>query len=160
MKVTLAIASLAVVVSSCTGAKEAPSSPASPAATGSGAASPSSREVTDYSSFADALKDQGHSVERGNRGGFPGGLMDIPGRGEFIDGEPVLAFEFPSTKAFEEMRSTIRPRGDTIGDAIINWDAPHFYCSGRLIVLYFGDKQRTLDALDTLLGHPFAGGRI
>jgi hypothetical protein len=43
--------------------------------------------------------------------------------------------------------------------AMVEWVAPpHFYSGGKLLVLYVGDKQRTLEALDLLLGPQFAGG--
>ncbi len=62
-------------------------------------------------------------------------------------------------RALDEVRSTIRPRGDTIGSAIINWEnPPRLYGAGTLLVLYFGNKQRERDALDNLLGPQFAGG--
>lgn len=87
----------------------------------------------------------------------------MPGQQVWIDGKLASVFEYPTEKALDKVRSAIRPRGDQIptadgGLAMINWDAPHFHGSGKLLVLYFGDKQSTLDALDLLLGAPFAGG--
>jgi hypothetical protein len=86
----------------------------------------------------------------------------VPGRQLFIDDVQASVFEYPTDQALDRVRSAIRPRGDVIpiasgGTAIINWDPPRFYASGELLVMYFGDKQRTLDALDHLLGAPFAG---
>jgi hypothetical protein len=143
---------------SCTGAVTEKALPPAATSTGTNPATPSAHSVTDYSSFADALGGQGFSVRSAERAGFPSSLMDVPGKGVLIDGEPVLAFEFPTKKAFDEVRSTIRPRGDTIAGAIINWDPPRFYGAGRLLVLYFGDKRRAIDALERLLGPQFAGG--
>jgi hypothetical protein len=147
------VAALTLLGPSCTGQGETtrPSPPNSP--------SPSLKAVTDYSSFMDGLETAGFSVRPGGRAGFPSELLGVLGNEILIDGLPVLAFEFPNEKSLVEMRSTIRPRGDTIGTAIINWsDPPRFYGAGRLLVLYFGDKQRTLDALDGFLGQQFAGG--
>lgn len=45
------------------------------------------------------------------------------------------------------------------GSTVVEWVATqHFYSAGTLLVLYVGDEQRTLDALERLLGPPFAGG--
>ena len=45
------------------------------------------------------------------------------------------------------------------GSTVVEWVAtPHFYSAGTLLVLYVGDERRTLDALQRLLGPPFAGG--
>jgi hypothetical protein len=155
-RITVAIATV-IVLTACTGAREATSSAASPTVVGPTTA-PAAPEVRDYLSFTDSLTEQGYAIERGGRGGFPSRLIGLPGRGVLIEGDPVLTFEFPSKEAFDEMRSTIRPRGDMIDLAIINWDPPRFYGSGRLLVLYFGDKQRTIDALGSVLGRKFAGG--
>ncbi|MFC1987522.1 hypothetical protein ACFLVH_03145 [Chloroflexota bacterium] len=43
--------------------------------------------------------------------------------------------------------------------ANISWIAPpHFYKAGRIIVLYVGENQETIDLLEALLGQQFAGG--
>lgn len=159
MKSALAVISMILLVSSCTITEEASPSSSTPAGGGAGTtASTEPLRVTDYASFTDALERRGLHVRHGERAGFPGRLLDVPGQTVFIDGVPVLAFEFPTEKAFAEMRSTIRPRGDTVGQAIINWDPPHFFGAGKLLVVYFGDKAPTLAALETALGPQFAGG--
>jgi hypothetical protein len=155
-RITVAIATV-IMLTACTGAREAISSAASPTVV-SPTTAPAASEVRDFSSFADSLRHQGYAIERGGTGGFPSRLIGLPGQGVLIEGDPVLTFEFPSREAFDEMRSTIRPRGDMIDLTLINWDRPRFYGSGRLLVLYFGNKQRTIDALGSVLRRKFAGG--
>ena len=47
------------------------------------------------------------------------------------------------------------------GSTVVEWVATqHFYSAGTLVVLYVGDEQRTLDALERPLGPPFAGGYL
>jgi hypothetical protein len=156
-----------VTLVSCTGARTegAPLSPST--STGgvspSGETTPSVQPVTDYSTFAHALDAAGFTVRRRGQVGLPGKLLTVPGRQVFIDGVPASVFEYPTEGALDKVRSSISPRGDQIptadgGLAIISWDPPHFYGAGKLLVLYFGDKQRTLDQLDLLLGPQFAGG--
>lgn len=69
----------------------------------------------------------------------------------------------PEPQGLGELRSAISPDGSSIptggGTAIVEWAAtPHAYGAGRLLVLHVGDRRRTLDALDQLLGPQFAGG--
>ena len=147
---------------SCTGAPAEKASPSPPAASPSPAA-PTVRPVTGYVSFRRGLEASGLRVRFGGRTAFPGALLGVPGHQVWIEGRQTSVFEYATEKALEKARSAIRPRGDQIptaggGLAIINWDAPHFYGSGTLLVLYFGDEQRTLDALDLLLSPQFAGG--
>jgi hypothetical protein len=147
---------------SCTGTRTDKASPS--AATSTNPATPSAQPVTDYSSFTQALETSGFAIRPGGRTGLPASLLAVPGQHVRIDGKQISVFEYPSEKALDKVRSAISPRGDQIptaggGLAIINWDdAPRFYGSGKLLVLYFGDKQNMLDALEHLLGPPLAGG--
>jgi hypothetical protein len=154
MRFALAVAGIALLVS-CTSGKEPGTPGESSSSTTAPSATPSVQPVTDYSSLTVALEAQGLAVRLGERRRLIG--TDVSGQEVFIDGVPIEVYEFPTEKAFDEVRSTIRPRGDIVGDAIINWNAPRFYDAGRLLVLYFGDKQRTRDVLDSLLGPAFAG---
>ena len=67
-------------------------------------------------------------------------------------------------KALDDALSSIGRDGYSVptrtgGIADVEWIAtPHFYGAGRLLVLYVGDEQRTIRALDLLLGPQFAGG--
>jgi hypothetical protein len=145
---------------SCTGTL---TEKASPSAETTSSPAPSAQPATDFSSFTQALRAGGFTVRLEGRIGLPASLLAVPGQQVRIDGRQASVFEYPTENALDKVRSAIRPRGDQIptgdgGLAIINWDAPHFYGSGKLLVLYFGDSQRTLDALDLLLGPQFAGG--
>lgn len=155
------------LTSSCTGTKSnaAPpsSSPSTRAAASSPSATPSARSVTDFSSLAHAMRTVGVRVHSLGRVGLPGSLLGVPGHNLLIDGGHVWVFEYPTENALLEARASISPRGDWIptkdgGLASINWDPPHFYGEGTMLVLYFGDRQRTLDVLEVLLGPQFAGG--
>jgi hypothetical protein len=161
----IAAIALIVLAVSCTGIRteNSASSPSTGAASPSTEASPSALPVIDFPSFTHALRAAGFDVRHEGGAGFPGKLLGVPGRHVLIDEVPVSVFEYPTERALDKARSSISPRGDEIptghgGLAIIEWDAPRFYGSGRLLVLYFGDKERTRDALVLLLGRPFAGG--
>jgi hypothetical protein len=122
------------------------------------------KPVTDYSSFTDGLEVAGYHVRQGERLG--GDHLFRPGQSVFIDGVRVSTYEYPSEKALDEFKASVSDDAYSIpvhggGIAIVEWVAPpHFYAAGRLLVLYFGHKQRTLDALDLLMGRSFAGGTV
>jgi hypothetical protein len=52
----------------------------------------------------------------------------------------------------------VAPDGGSIGTSMVTWVAtPHFYKTGRILVLYVGDDQAILDLLEGALGPQFAG---
>jgi hypothetical protein len=159
IKILLAIVSAVVLVSSCTDTKEQSPSPATPAGSNAGTApfpTPSDQAATDYASLADALEAEGHKLRVRRHTGLEE-IFGVPGRTVSIDGDRVLAFEYPSRSAFEKLRSSVNRRGDMVGSAIIDWFPPHLYGSGRLVVVYLGGRRATLRTLEQLLGQQFAG---
>ena len=54
----------------------------------------------------------------------------------------------------------ISPNASSVGTSMMSWVAtPHFYALDRVIVLYVGDNQAVVDALNQVLGQPVAAGR-
>ena len=52
----------------------------------------------------------------------------------------------------------VAPDGGSVGTSMMNWIMPpHFFKSGRVLVLYLGDNQTTLNLLEKILGKQFAG---
>jgi hypothetical protein len=155
MKIVVVVAGLALLTASCTGDSsltQPGSSQSVPPAT------PSSGSVTDIQSFVSAMEAGGHKVKVGP-------VVIPPGYGGFgrrarkitVDGYDVWVFQFPTVSASRGMRSQISDDGQRIGDATFVWN-PHIYGSGRLIVLYVGNRASTTrDALDELFGKQFAG---
>jgi hypothetical protein len=114
--------------------------------------------VIDTRSFIAALRSAGHTVKSGR-------IVIPPGYGGFdrlaqkidVDGIDVWAFEFRTRAAYKQMRSRISDDGQRIGSASFVW-TPHLYGSGRLIVLYVGDRSTPpRDALNAIFGRQFAG---
>lgn len=84
-------------------------------------------------------------------GGTPG-LIDV-------NGEQVQVYEFESVEAAEEAAGTVSGEGAVIGNLAIDWaKPPHFYQSGGLVVLYAGESEEILGALEGALGAPFVVG--
>jgi ABC-type transport system substrate-binding protein len=164
LRLALAAASVTLLIS-CVGGQEAGNPPEkSTLSSTASAASPSVQPVTDYSSFAQALESAGFTVRDGERSETDM-LFTEDRQAVLIDGVSVSTYEYPTSKALDEARSSISRDGYSVqtstadGNTVVEWVAtPHFYSAGTLLVLYVGDEQRTLDALERLLGPPFAGG--
>lgn len=76
-----------------------------------------------------------------------------------LSGEHVQVFEYPSAAAAEAQAALVSPNGRTIAAVKPHWlGPPHFFRSGKLIVLYVGNDEQVLRALQARLGPAFAGG--
>jgi hypothetical protein len=108
--------------------------------------------------FMDALRAAGHSAEIG-------GLVDQPffsvqGQVVLVNGAEVQVFEYPDAAAAAAEAAQIAPDGSSVGTSMMSWVAtPHFYALDRFIVLYVGDDQAAVDALNQVLGQPMAEGQ-
>jgi len=79
-----------------------------------------------------------------------------------VNGSDVQVFEYEDAAAADTEAAFISHDGSSIKNdeqiCSIGWVAPpHFYKASNLIVLYVGDNQAVIDALETVLGPKFAG---
>lgn len=112
--------------------------------------------VDDYDGLLTALREHGVAVEPAGEIRQP--FFPVVGRALKLDGQDVQVFEFEDPEAVEAVVKTIGPSGSEVGGAIVEWVAPpHFYRSGRLLVLYVGEDISTREALASVLGPQFAG---
>ena len=119
-------------------------------------ADPRSARVTDYASLAAGLRAAGASVKRGAKVDQP--FFHVSGRLIEVHGEEVQVFEFADAAEVKAQAARISPTGTGIGTTKVQWiGPPHFYMADRLLVLYVGDNERVLKALQTILGPQFAG---
>ena len=85
-------------------------------------------------------------------------FFDVPGVALVVPGRRILAFEFADESQAGAQAALVSADGSGIGNKFVGWrDTPHFFSRGRLIVIYQGDDQKTLDALEETLGPQFAG---
>jgi hypothetical protein len=153
-----ALLAFVVFAASCTGTQAEKASPSRTTSTGTSPFSPSEQQAAEYSAFIQGLEAAGFEVRPEGRIRFFEDIVGVPTRVVSLDGAEVWAMQYPTTASFRRIRSSVSPHGDEVGSAIINWgDAPRYYGSGRLLVMYFGDRQRTLEALELLLRPSFAG---
>lgn len=80
-------------------------------------------------------------------------------RGMKIHGSPVLFLEFDDDADADALAASISSDGRKIGDkAVTEKGTPHFFRKGKVIAVYFGERESTLEALELTLGPQFAGG--
>lgn len=112
--------------------------------------------VHDYASLIETLQATGVIVELVED--LEDSSFSVPGKVISLDGEQVQVFEFSSATDAHTSSQIVSKDGTEIGTSVIRWiDTPHFYTQDRLIVLYVGHDQETLDLLENLLGSQFAG---
>ena len=113
--------------------------------------------ASDYDSFLANLQSKRISVETGERVSQP--FFTPQGQIIKLNGEDVQVFEYVSkAEAFQEVMR-VSADGSSVGTTMITWiDTPHFYQSGKIIVLYVGNNSEVIEMLTDLLGSQFAGG--
>jgi hypothetical protein len=152
----------AVLLAGCTssGDTSAPDAAApSSQPPGSAPASP----IQDQATFIEALRTRGVSPEAkeavrqsflhaaGTRLTLRGGGLSGPA--------DVQSYDYPDVRPATQDAEAIDPDGNSTQTMQIDWVAPpHFFRTGRLIVLYVGADRAVVRLLGELLGPQFAGG--
>jgi hypothetical protein len=127
------------------------------AACGSQAAGPAADKPLDLDGLTSALAEQGAAVTENGTVLQP--FFEPEGQVLSINGQDVQVFEFASQEAALEAAGTIAADGGSVGTSMMAWmDTPHFFQSGRLILLYVGSDGATLDLLSAAAGPQIAGG--
>lgn len=112
--------------------------------------------VTDLDAFVAALKAQGALVFLKDAVEQP--FFAVSGQIIEVNGVDVQAYEYANVSDAQAQAEQISPDGSAIGTTMVMWvEAPHYYRSGRLLVLYVGDDAATLSILEAVLGAQFAG---
>ena len=112
--------------------------------------------VTDYASLIAHLRAPGASVKPGGDVEQP--FFSVKGKMIEVQGEGVQVFQYLSAAAADGQAALVSPSGSTIGTTKVHWmGPPHFYKKGKLLVLYVGDDDKLLTALEAALGRQFAG---
>ncbi len=70
----------------------------------------------------------------------------------------VQVFEYGSAGTAQADARQIRPDGTGTATTVVDWVAPpHFFLTGRALVIYVGNDSAVLSLLQSLLGPQFAG---
>jgi hypothetical protein len=112
--------------------------------------------TTDYASLIVNLQDAGATIEQ--QGEVIQPFFSVSGQSIKVNGEDIQVFEYQSDAGAESEAALVSPDGSSIGTSIPFWiGPPHFYKSGKIIVLYIGENKAVTDLLQELLGSQFAG---
>lgn len=112
--------------------------------------------IGDQAGLVGALREAGASVEV--RDPVQQEFFGPEGRILSVNGADVQVIEYPDVEAMGQDAAKVAPDGGSVGTSMINWvDAPHFYKSGRILVLYVGSDKAILSLLEKVLGAQFAG---
>ena len=128
---------------------------ASPYPQPASAGSPAAGNALD--SLLAAMQGAGLNVSTGGEISQP--YFSVPGKVLVLNGEELQVYVFPAPEAAEADAGSISADGSLVGTNTVDWiSTPHFFRSGNLVVLYVGENQNILQALQSLLGSQFAGG--
>ena len=112
--------------------------------------------VADYASLAAGLRLAGVRVEPEGETEQP--FFSAKGRMFKVSGEDVQVFQYSQAAVADAQAGLVSSDGSTVGTSKLNWiGPPHFYKKAKLIVLYVGNDNKVLTALDAVLGPQFAG---
>ncbi len=112
--------------------------------------------VTDYSNFVAQLTAEGVAVKE--TGELMQPFFSITGRTIKAGGQDIQIFEYAHGGAMAEDAGLVSPDGFSVGTTMLSWiDTPHFYKSGRIIVIYIGNDADIITRLEHILGPQFAG---
>ncbi len=115
-----------------------------------------SSSASTYDELVAALRDNGAAVNSLDPITQP--FFEPEGQVISVDGTQVQVFEYASEEEASSAAATISSDGGSIGTTMVSWiEAPHFFRSGRLIVLYVGDKDAIVETLNVVLGPQIAG---
>lgn len=112
--------------------------------------------VEDYASLVEALRAAGATVEPADT--VEQAFFSVTGQIIKVNGADMQVFEYEAAEAMEADASQVAPDGGSVGTSMVTWMAtPHFFKSGRALVLYVGDDAAALELLASVLGEQFAG---
>lgn len=117
--------------------------------------------VVDHVSFVDALRACGVTVDPGEAIRQPflraeGIVLQLHGGG-LSQSVEVQSYAYEDSASAEADAAEIGPDGNPPAMMITWIGTPHFFRAERVIVLYVGGDQSTIDLLTGILGSPFVG---
>lgn len=116
----------------------------------------SQRTPKNLKDLVNRLRTSGEKVQRAGR--VDQSFFSVKGQIITVSGEQVQVFEYATTKTAEREAKSVSDTGSSVRTSMPMWVAPpHFYKSGRLIVLYVGENSAVIEALESALGRQFAG---
>lgn len=147
---------LVVILVACEGEPTPVMDTEEPEVTAAPATIPPASPLEGYNDLVGALQAAGVTVEPGEAVEQP--FFSVPGQVIELNDQDVQVYVYESADALEAEAAQVSEDGSSIGTTMVNWEeAPHFFKSGRVLVLYLGDDLNILSILDSILGRQFAG---
>ncbi len=85
-------------------------------------------------------------------------FFEVPGQTLNVGSDTVQVFSWPEAVSAWKTAGTVAKDGSSVGTTMISWMAtPHFYLANQSIILYVGDNEELVAALDGLAGTKIAG---
>lgn len=120
---------------------------------------PLGSNVEDQSSLIDTLRASGAEVGVGES--VKQAFFTVTGQILKVNGKDVQAFEYESAERMEAHAGQVAPDGGSIGTSMVTWvEPPHFFKSGRVLVLYVGEDPEAINLLRSALGDNSQGGSV
>jgi hypothetical protein len=114
--------------------------------------------ITSLDTLVSSLQQQSATIVRGElmpATSYP--FFSVRARQLAVNGGNTQVFEYASTDDASREAALVSTDGSAVGSVQASWiDLPHFYRSGRIIVLYVGRELAVLQPLQAVLGPPFA----
>lgn len=112
-------------------------------------------EVDEYVYLVEALRRQDTTVEPSGEIEQP--FFDVTGQIVTLNDSDIQVFEFANEADRKAASDLISPDGSSIGTSMVTWiDQPNFWAIGKLIVLYVGHDEKTIEILYSVLGQAIA----
>lgn len=112
-----------------------------------------SDSAMNYASFLSYLQEAGFQVEETGVVSQP--FTTTEAKTLTINSGEMQVFEFADQPTAEAQISAFQEYFDT---SMVMWIAPpHFYQTGRIIILYLGDNAEIIQAMESIAGGQFAG---
>ena len=112
--------------------------------------------VIDYPSLIKSLRASGAGATAVGEVDQP--FFSITGVMIKVHGEDVQVFQYANAAAADAEAAPISRDGMAVGTRKIFWvGPPHFFKQGKLLVLYVGNDDKVLKALEAVLGRQLAG---
>jgi hypothetical protein len=85
-------------------------------------------------------------------------FFSVPGQILRVNSQDIQVFEFEDASSTKSQAKEISPDGMSIGNTVVQWiDPPHFFSTGKILVLYVGTDTSLLRQLEIALGKQIAG---
>jgi hypothetical protein len=115
---------------------------------------PTGQEVSTSGELVGSLEEAGMEVNIVGDVNQP--LIPVSGRLMQVNGQEVQVYEFPNQAERQQVTDLLAREGFAIEGIVPGVQDPHIWAQGRLLVIYIGQDQSTINTLNSFLGDRMA----